>query len=79
MVREMEQLGLPTVLFSAVPAIPLAFGAPRTIPAKAIRYPLGDPERSPERERQLRREMVEAGLRVLQTPCDRATLFPVAG
>jgi glycine reductase len=79
MVREMERLGLPTVLFSAVPAIPLAFGASRIIPAKAIRYPLGDPDRPPEHERQLRRQMVETGLRVLQTPCDRSTIFPVAG
>jgi glycine/betaine/sarcosine/D-proline reductase family selenoprotein B len=68
MVREMERLGLPTVLFSAIPAIPMAFGAPRIIAAKAIRHPLGDPERPPERERQLRREMVEEGLRMLQQP-----------
>lgn len=79
MVREMERLGLPTVLFSAIPAIPLAFGAPRIIPAKAIRSPLGDPERPLERERQLRREMVEAGLQVLQRPCDRANPFPPRG
>ncbi len=78
MAREIERLGLPTVLFSAMPAIPVAFGAPRIIPAKAIRHPLGDPDRSPERERQLRRAMVEVGLRALQTPCDRPTLFPAA-
>lgn len=79
MVREMERLGLPTVMFSAIPAIPMAFWASRVIPAKGIRHPLGDPERPPERERQLRREMVEAALKVLQTPCDRPTLFPVGG
>lgn len=78
MVREMEQLGLPTVLVSAIPAIPLAFGAPRILPGKAIRHPLGDPERPPERERQLRREMVETALRVLQTSCTGPTIFPLA-
>lgn len=79
MAREMERFGLPTVVFSAIPAIPLAFGAPRVLATKAIRYPLGDPARPPDRERRLRREMVEAALRVLQTPCDRPTLFPMAG
>ena len=77
MVRELERLGLPTVMFSAIPAIPMAFWASRVIPARAIRHPLGDPELPPERERQLRRQMVEAALRALQIPCDRATLFPV--
>ena len=79
MVREMERLGLPTVLFSAIPAIPLAFGAPRIIPASAIRHPLGDPDRPPERERELRRRMVEAGLRALEATCDRPTLFSSEG
>ena len=79
MAREMERVGLPTVMFSAIPAIPIAFRAFRIIPVKAIRHPLGDPERPPERERQLRRELVEAALRVLQTSCDRPTLFSAAG
>jgi glycine reductase len=79
MAREMERLGLPTVIFSAIPAIPIAFRASRVIPVKAIRHPLGDPERPPERERQLRREMVEAALTALQTDCDRPTLFSPAG
>lgn len=77
MARELERLGLPTAVFSAIPAIPLAFGASRILAAKAIRYPLGDPSRPPDRERHLRREMVEAALRVLQNSCDRPTLFPL--
>ncbi len=79
MAREMERLGLPTVMFSAIPVIALAFGAPRIIPGKAIRHPLGDPEQPPERERQLRRDMVEAAIRVLRIPCARPTLFPAVG
>lgn len=77
MAREMERLGLPTVVFSAIPAIPLAFGAPRIMAARAIRYPLGNPDLPRDRERQLRRAMVEAALGVLQAPCDRPTLFPI--
>jgi len=77
MTRELERLGLPTVIFSAIPAIPLAFGAPRIMAAKAIRHPLGDPGLPRDRERRLRRAMVEAALEVLQAPCDRPTLFPI--
>jgi betaine reductase len=79
MARELERLGLPTALFSAIPAIPLAFGANRILAARAIRHPLGDPARSPASERRLRRQMVETALRVLQTPCERPTVFTATG
>jgi betaine reductase len=78
MVREMERLGLPTVLFSPIPAIPLAFGAPRIVAARAIRHPLGDPSLPLGRERELRRSMVEAGLRALTMGCSVPTVFPAA-
>jgi glycine reductase len=78
MVREMERLGLPTVLFSPIPAIPLAFGAPRIVEARAIRHPLGDPGLPLERERELRRRMLEAGLRALAAECAAPTVFPAA-
>jgi glycine reductase len=78
MVRELERLGLATAMFSAIPAIPLAFGAPRILAARAIRHPLGDPERPLERERELRRRMVEAALSALGQACPRPTVFQVA-
>jgi glycine reductase len=77
MVRELERLGVVTAMFSAVPAIPLAFGAPRIIAARAIRHPLGDPDRPIERERQLRRLMVETELSALSRACPQPTLFEV--
>ena len=76
MAKELERLGLPVALFSAIPAIPVAFGAPRVIPARAIRHPLGDPALPVDRERRVRRLMIEAGLKVLETHCERPTLFP---
>lgn len=78
MAREMERMGLPTVLFSPIPAIPLAFGAPRIVEAKGIRHPLGDPSLPLERERELRRSLVEAGLKALTMPCSAPTVFPAA-
>ena len=67
------------MLYSAIPAIPLAFGATRIFPGKAIRYILGNPELPLARERQLRREMVEAGLAALTRPCEKPTLFSLDG
>ena len=75
MIREIERKGLPTVFFSSVPAIPLAFGATRILPGRAIRHVLGDPSLPRERERALRRDMVERALALLAAPCDRPTLF----
>jgi glycine reductase len=77
MVREMERAGLPTVFFSSVPAIPLAFGATRILPGRAIRHVLGDPSLPIDRERQLRRRMVETALAALTQPCERPTLLPL--
>jgi len=77
MVREFERTGLPTVFFSSVPAIPLAFGATRILPGRAIRHVLGDPTLPRERERALRREMIERALGLLRVPCERPTLFPL--
>jgi glycine reductase len=76
--REIERQGVPTVVFAALPAIPMAFGAPRIMLAKAIRHPLGNPELPGDGERQLRRRMVEGALAALQTACDRPTLFPLS-
>jgi glycine reductase complex component B subunit gamma len=78
MVREMERKGLPTVFFSSIPAIPLAFGATRILPGRAIRHLLGDPALPPDRERKLRREMIETALQTLSVPCEKPTLFPLA-
>ena len=77
MVRELERAGLPTVFFSSVPAIPLAFGATRILPGRAIRHVLGDPSLPIERERQLRRRMLEVALQALTRPCERPTLLPL--
>ena len=75
MVREIERKGLPTVFFSSVPAIPLAFGATRILPGRAIRHLLGDTTLPRDRERALRRRMIERALGLLREPCDRPTLF----
>jgi glycine reductase len=54
-------------------------GAPRIVRVGRIPHPLGDPSRTPARERQLRRAIVETALRALCTPVDGPTVFEVAG
>ena len=47
----------------------------RCVPAIGIPYPLGDPMKSPEQSKKIRRELVERGLRALETPVSGQTVF----
>jgi len=55
--------------------ISLTVGANRIIPAVAIPHPLGDPSRTPEEEKKIRRTLVEKALKALQTPVEDQTVF----
>jgi len=55
--------------------ISLTVGANRIIPAVAIPHPLGDPSRTPEEEKKIRRAIVEKALKALQTPVEDQTVF----
>ncbi len=50
-------------------------GANRIVPAIAIPHPLGDPTRTPDKEKALRRKLVEKALEALQTGIDGQTVF----
>ena len=50
-------------------------GANRIVPAVAIPHPLGDPSKSAEEEKRLRRKLVEKALRALQTKIDGQKVF----
>lgn len=52
-------------------------GAPRIVRVGRIPHPLGNPERTPERERELRRRIIETALRTLQTKVEGPTIFEV--
>jgi glycine reductase complex component B subunit gamma len=54
-------------------------GAPRIVRVGRIPHPLGDPSRTPGRERQLRRAIVQTALEALCTAVDRPTVFEVPG
>lgn len=55
--------------------ISLTVGANRIVPAIAIPYPLGDPDKPFEEEKALRRHIVEKALAALQTPVTEQTVF----
>ena len=55
--------------------ISLTVGANRIIPAVAIPHPLGDPSRTPDEEKKIRRTIVEKALKALQTPVEDQTVF----
>lgn len=55
--------------------ISLTVGANRIVPAVAIPHPLGDPSRTLEEEKVIRRKLVEKALRALQTEVSDQTVF----
>jgi glycine reductase len=50
-------------------------GANRIVPSVAIPHPLGDPDKSPEEEKALRRRLVEAALDALETEISGQHVF----
>ncbi len=75
MVKEIERAGLPVVHICTIVPISLTVGANRIVPAVAIPHPLGDPSRTLEEEKVIRRKLVEKALRALQTEVSDQTVF----
>jgi betaine reductase len=50
-------------------------GANRIIPSVAIPHPLGDPDKSPEEEKVIRRRLVEQALTALETEITDQRVF----
>jgi glycine reductase len=75
MVKEIERAGLPVVHVCTIVPISLTVGANRIVPAVAIPYPLGDPSRTMDEEKEIRRRLVEKSLKALQTEITEQTVF----
>jgi glycine reductase len=74
MVKEIERK-LPVVHICTIVPISQTVGANRIVPAVAIPYPLGDPAKTPEEEKIIRRRLVEKALRALETEISEQTVF----
>ena len=72
---ELERLGLPVAMISALPPVALELGANRVVRGVKIPHPCGEPTADPEQDRAVRLEIVQRALRALSTPVERPTIF----
>jgi glycine reductase len=75
MVKEIERAGIPVVHVATVVPISKTVGANRIVPAVAIPHPLGDPDKSLEQEKKIRKDLVKQALEALQTSINGQTVF----
>lgn len=75
MVKEIEREGLPVVHACSIVPISMTVGANRIVPTIAIPHPFGDPGKSAEEEKALRRHLVEKALKALETHIEQQTVF----
>ncbi len=75
MVKEIERAGIPVVHIATIVPISLTVGANRIVPGVAIPHPLGDPDKSLEEEKKVRRAIVERAFQALQTEIEDQTVF----
>ena len=75
MAKEIERAGIPAVHICTIVPISKTVGANRIVPAIAIPHPLGNPAKSREEEKLLRRALVEKALRALETKIEEQTIF----
>lgn len=75
MVKEIERTGIPVVHVCTIVPISQTVGANRIVPAIAIPHPLGDPTKSSEDEKVIRRKIVDKAIAALQTAVDEQTVF----
>ncbi len=73
--KEIERVGIPAAILTAIPLIPLAVGANRVVKGNRVEHVCGNPLLSAEDDRKLQRRIVEKALLALQTPVERPTLF----
>lgn len=73
--RELEKAGVPVVQLTSLTPIPNTLGVNRVMASAAITYPTGDPNVSPEKEKDVRKAFVKKALQVLQKPVDKPEVF----
>jgi glycine reductase complex component B subunit gamma len=73
--KELDRVGLPVALISAMYPLAQQVGASRIVKGVRIPHPCGDPGLSAELDRRLRREIVETALKALQSEVKEPALF----
>jgi betaine reductase len=75
MAKEIERAGILAVHICSIVPISKTVGANRIVPAVAIPHPLGDPAKSTEEEKALRRALVEKALGAMKTTVEDQRVF----
>jgi len=75
--KEIERLGIPCSLITNMTPSALTVGANRIIQGIAITNPVGNPGLSPDREKELRRKLVQKALEVLQKEIGSEKVFEI--
>ena len=73
--REIERVGLPAVLITAVPPIALTVGANRIVRGVAIPHPTGAPGEEPGEEFNIRKNLILKALSALSSDIKVQTVF----
>ena len=73
--NELEKVGLPTALVTALTPTALMMGVRRIIPGVSITHPLGNPSLPAKREKELRRKIVLKAIESLKARVDEPTVF----
>ncbi len=75
MAKEIERVGIPVGMISAIYGLALTTGANRVIKGARIEHVCGNPELGPEKDYVYGLQIVRTALKALQTPVDGPTLF----
>ena len=75
MVKEIERYGIPIVHMATITTISKSVGANRIVPTIAIPHPVGNPAIPPDKEVELRRDLVKRALDGLKSEVKESTEF----
>jgi glycine reductase complex component B subunit gamma len=75
MTKEIERTGIAVVHACSIVPISETVGANRILATVAIPHPFGDPDKAPEEEKKMRKELVKKALGALATPIDKQQVF----
>ncbi len=77
MQKELDRKGVTTVQITSLRSIAIAVGANRIVTGSGIDHPTGNPSFALDRERALRKRILQKALLALQTEVSAPTVFTV--
>lgn len=75
MAKEIERAGIPVIHCCSIVPISMTVGANRILPTIAIPHPFGEPDKSREEEKIIRKSLVKKALEAFSINIEGQTLF----